>query len=217
MLSTKNNYCIIYKMTTNKKYGQSLIVGRFQPFCLNHVDLFTQSYELSEKLLIAIGRPNYEIASTKLNERELLEYKIKNIFSFERTTELLKTLMSNYFKNNQYDFVSVKDIFDSNNYANHVINSFKSKNTQIQNCVLIGENEWTINCFANKIDFVKAKNNLSYHATDVRRDLINGNLNGLAVKLTDVEISRVITCQKLLDYKGDLKKALYNSNYEILN
>lgn len=200
-----------------KQYKNSLIIGRFQPTCINHMDLVSQAAAISDNVLIGIGRPNYSVAKERLEPNEFLRYQIKNIFSYDKTIDLLATGIHDYGVCENYFTTPIHDIFDGKNYANHVVNQFTTYGINLEDCTLIGENEWTIECFKNIMPITRAIDNTGFHATEVRRGVMNGEHYGLAAKLTEAEIKRVAECQRLLDYNGNLERELQLSYYDIIN
>jgi nicotinamide mononucleotide adenylyltransferase len=182
-----------------KKYKQALVIGRFDPLCKNHLDLFKQGREIAETLLIGVGVPNYERARQVLDKKKYEEYLLKDLLSYERKKQFIETALGG---NNKH-IVPIQDIFDKKRYAKHVINCFAEQGIILDNCVLIGENQYTYECFrGTKIDIVVAKDRTGYHATDARREIMEkGHSNKLACDLTNVEMKRIARNQRKLDKK----------------
>ena len=195
---------------------QSLIIGRFQPLCKNHLLLFDEASRYGETLLIAVGRPNYECAKQILDPKQFLEYQIKNLFSFEKTKEYI----DNALKDKEHYVIRVQDIFDSGNYANHVKKQFKENSVDISDCVLVGENKRTCDCFTEgDIDVLVAKEIAGFHATDIRREIADkGYSNRLACELKNGGVKRIKDSQFLLDNidSEDIYKIMEVKNYEII-
>lgn len=180
-----------------KKYKQALIIGRFQPLCNHHLDLFEQAKEYADILLIAIGRPNYKRAKEILTPEQFTKYKLKNLFSFKRTRQVIEIAL----KGTKHKIVPIKDIFDPDNYAEYVIKEFSKHGVKIENCMIFGENEYTFSCFAKtNIDTIHSQKRLGYHATDVRREIMKqGKTDRLAFKPTKKEIQKIKYAQERLE------------------
>ena len=61
--------------------NEGLVIGRFQPLCKNHLELFNFVNGITEKsdvgkngFVIAIGRPNYSKGEEGLSEEDFLRY-----------------------------------------------------------------------------------------------------------------------------------------------
>lgn len=178
------------------KYETSLIIGRFNPLCLNHLDLFNQARDISKNLIVGVGVPNFEIAASRFSIDELIEYKLKNLIPYEKTETILsRHIDARIFK--------IEDIFDEEHYADYVLSKIESTNARIDSCVLIGENEWTNRCFRNKLDITKSKDRLGFHATDVRRELyMTGKSKRIVEGYSDREIKELALAQEILDSNG---------------
>jgi len=200
-----------------KEYNNALIIGRFHPLCTSHLDLFRQAREYGDILLIAVGRPNYERAEQVLDEKQLLEYKIKNIFPYERTKQFLDEAL----EGTEHYIIPVQDIFNSENYASHVIDQFGKNSISIDDCALIGENQWTVDCFKDSnIDIIISRDESGFHATDVREEIAEkGSSDRLACSLTDEETRRVKDSVYLLEHIDDssIGELIKERDYEILD
>jgi nicotinamide mononucleotide adenylyltransferase len=191
-------------------YNQALIIGRFQPLSFNHILLFDNAKTIGKELLIGIGVPNYARAKEIMSEIEFLEYQIKNIFTFEKTKKAIEKITD-------AKIVPIKDIFDSSRYANHVIEEFEKKGIKISDCVIVGDNKWTLGCFEEKMKCVSPKINTHVRGTIVREEIFKfGKSENLKMTLSKKDIERIKICQYLLHYKGDLKEKIKELNYKIL-
>lgn len=165
-----------------------LIIGRFQPLCLNHVDLFNQAKELGDCLLIGVGQPNYELAQIKLSEKDFKKYSLSYIFEYEKVKNWIDEVLIDY----SHIVKPVKDIFNKNKYEAHIESIF-----EINKAVLLGENEYTYSCFSQeKYEILIGTCNLNFHASNARQEILNqGFSDKLAVKLTNEDLEKIIKAE----------------------
>ena len=145
-------------MKTKCQFG--LVIGRFQPPCLHHLQFLDEVIHSGiQKLLIGIGES-------------------KNIDSknFLTTTEVKFLLIPNLNKLNfPYEFVIIPDINNPPKYANHV-KVFFPQIDELNTC-LFTENDYTSNCFINyghHFQVIKPTI-LDTRATLVRQMIVNNN------------------------------------------
>jgi len=145
-------------MKTDKEFG--LIIGRFQPPCLHHLQFIDQVIHSGiKKLFIGIGDAQV------INERNFLTAK-------QAETLLIPNLD---LLNFPYEIKIIPDIHNPPKYANHVKTFF----TQIDesNTCLFTENEYLYDCFINyghTFQLIKPKI-LNTRATDVRQMIFDNN------------------------------------------
>jgi nicotinamide mononucleotide adenylyltransferase len=145
-------------MKTNKEFG--LIIGRFQPPCLHHLQFIDQVIRSGiKKVLIGIGDAQIIDERNFLTASQVESLLIPNI-------DLL---------NFPYEIKIIPDIHNPPKYANHVKTFFSQINDS--NTCLFTENEYLYNCFINyghNFQLIKPKI-LPTRATDIRQMIINGN------------------------------------------
>jgi nicotinamide mononucleotide adenylyltransferase len=144
-------------MKINHQYG--LIIGRFQPPCLHHLEFINEVINSGIKeLLIGVG------SSPVLDSRNFLSAK-----------EVENLLIPNLDKLNfPYKITTIPDINNPQKYAMHVKNFFPFISED--NTCLFTENTYTSDCFVN-YGFsyrVVVPTILNNHATNVR-DLLLKN------------------------------------------
>ncbi|MFA5332946.1 MAG: hypothetical protein WC376_00430 [Candidatus Nanoarchaeia archaeon] len=167
-----------------------LIIGRFQPLCLNHADLFSQAKNLGELLLIGVGQPNYELAKKILPPKNYKLYELSYLFGYEKVKGWIDESLKDY-----YHLVKpVKDLFNKSLYQKHVESIFG-----IKKAILLGENESTYSCFnSDNYEIIITKLSTNYHASDARKEILNqGFSNKVAVKLTQEELEKIIKSETL--------------------
>ena len=117
-------------MKTNKKYG--LIIGRFQPPSLHHLDFIKEVINSGIKeLLIGIGD------SGVIND--------DNFLTADQVKDLLIPNLD-YLKF-PYQIKIIPDINNPSKYANHVMTFFSEINES--NTCLFTDNNYTSDCFTN--------------------------------------------------------------------
>ena len=146
-------------MKTEKEFG--LIIGRFQPPCLHHLQFIDQVIHSGiKKLLIGIG------------DAKIIDEK--NFLTSDQVESLLiPNLDLLYFP---YDIKIIPDIHNPPKYADHVKTFFTQINES--NTCLFTDNEYLYNCFINyghNFQLIKPKI-LDIRATDVRQMISNNNL-----------------------------------------
>ncbi len=117
-------------MKNNFDFG--LVIGRFQPPCLHHLQFLDQVVNSGiKKLLVGVGE------SKSFDNRNFLT-----------GTEVMSLLIPNLDKLNiPYEITIIPDINNPPLYANHVMNFFPQiKET---NTCLFTENTYTSDCFIN--------------------------------------------------------------------
>lgn len=168
---------------------QVLIIGRFQPLCKNHVQLFNQAKELGDILLVGVGQPNYELAKEKLEKKAYESYSLSYIFEYERVKSWIDNSLIDYC----HSVKPVADIFNKYLYQKHVESIFG-----ITGAILLGENECTYSCF-NPINYeIIISSNIKYHASEVRKEILStGFSNKAAFKLSSEETGKIIKAELL--------------------
>lgn len=117
-------------MKTNKKYG--LIIGRFQPPCLHHLEFIKEVINSGVKeLLIGIG----DLGNTDDN----------NFLTATQVKDLLIPNLDNL--KFPYQIKIIPDIHNPPKYANHVMTFFSQINES--NTCLFTDNTYTSDCFTN--------------------------------------------------------------------
>ena len=178
-----------------KEMKKGLIVGRFQPLCKNHLALFDFVLKQVDELYIGIGTSNMQRAQEVLSGKALELYRYNYVFDFQR----VKSWIENTLTDKNVHIVPVQDIFDNENYEEHLIASFAKEGFDVKDCTLFGENEKTEVCFHMPI--VNTKNVADFHATQVRQELVQkGFSEGLAVKLTKEELDTVLKAEKMKEW-----------------
>jgi nicotinamide mononucleotide adenylyltransferase len=139
-------------MKTYKEFG--LIIGRFQPPCLHHLQFIDQVIHSGiKKLLIGVGDAQIIDNRNFLTAKQVESLLIPNL-------ELL---------NFPYEIKIIPDIHNPPKYADHVKNFFIQINDS--NTCLFTENEYLYDCFINyghNFQLIKPKI-LSTRATNVRQ------------------------------------------------
>lgn len=117
-------------MKVNREYG--LIIGRFQPPCLHHLQFLNEVINSGiKKLLIGIGE------SQSLDSRNFLT-----------APEVKSLLIPNLDKLDfPYEIMIIPDINDPPRYAAHVKTFFSQISEE--NTYLFTENDYTSDCFIN--------------------------------------------------------------------
>jgi len=146
-------------MSTTCNFG--LIIGRFQPPCLHHLQFIDEVIHSGiKKLLIGIGE------SKVLDDRNFLTAK-----------EIKKLLIPNLDKLNfPYKLVIIPDINNPPKYADHVKTFFPEINEN--NTCLFTENDYTSNCFTNydhHFQVIKPTI-LDFRATLIRQMILDKNM-----------------------------------------
>lgn len=147
-------------MKTNKHFG--LIIGRFQPPCLHHLEFIKEVIDSGVKeILIDIG------------DAGVLDDK-----NFLTATKVKELLIPNLDKLNfPYQIQLIPDIHNPPKYADHV-KTFFPQIDEFNTC-LFTDNNYTSDCFINyghnfehQIQTI-----LPTRATDIRRMIINHDLS----------------------------------------
>lgn len=147
-------------MKTNKYFG--LIIGRFQPLCLHHLEFIKEVINSGVKeILIGIG------------DAGVLDDK-----NFLTATQVKELLIPNLDKLNfPYQIQLIPDIHNPPKYADHVITFFPQINES--NTCLFTDNNYTSDCFTNyghnfehQIQTI-----LPTRATDIRQMINQNNPN----------------------------------------
>ena len=147
-------------MKTNKHFG--LIIGRFQPPCLHHLEFIKEVIDSGVKeILIGIG------------DAGVLDDK-----NFLTATKVKELLIPNLDKLNfPYQIQLIPDIHTPPKYADHVKTFFPQIDES--NTCLFTDNNYTSDCFINyghnfehQIQTI-----LPTRATDIRRMIINHDLS----------------------------------------
>ena len=145
-------------MKTNCEFG--LIIGRFQPPCLHHLQFLDEVINSGiKKLLVVVG-----------------ESKVLDSCNFLTGDEVKSLLIPNLDKLNfPYEIIIIPDINNPPKYADHVKKYFSKINEN--NTCLFTENTYTSDCFTNcghHFQIVKPTI-LSTRATDIRQMIINND------------------------------------------
>jgi len=145
-------------MKTDKHFG--LIIGRFQPPCLHHLEFIKEVINSGVKeILIGIG------------DAGVLDDK-----NFLTATQVKELLIPNLDKLNfPYEIVTIPDINNPPKYADYVKTFFPEINKN--NVFLFTENTYTSDCFINyghNFKIVKPKI-LPIHATNIRQMITDNN------------------------------------------
>jgi len=147
-------------MKTDKYFG--LIIGRFQPPCLHHLEFIKEVINSGVKeILIGIG------------DAGVLDDK-----NFLTATQVKELLIPNLDKLNfPYQIKLIPDIHNPPKYADHIISFFTQINES--NTCLFTDNNYTSDCFINyghnfehQIQTI-----LPTRATDIRQMIINHDLS----------------------------------------
>lgn len=178
-------------------YKQAILIGRFQPLCVNHVELMKLAARLADELLVVIGCADTELAKKKLTPIELVKYRNSYVLSFERIREALETVKMDL----PVHILGIKDILDPPRYGGYVLDTIAGHGIKLGKALLVGENEKTYACFKNlAIDLLIPADISNIHASDVRRELARDGISAnLVSKLSDDEINAYIDAQKILD------------------
>lgn len=146
-------------MKTNCHFG--LVIGRFQPPCLHHLQFLDEVVHSGiKKLLIGIGE------SKVLNDRYFLTgLEVKSLL-----IPILDKL------NFSYEIIIIPDIHNPPLYTNHVKTFFPQINET--NTCLFTENDYTSNCFINYGHHFKVVKPtiLDNRATNVRQMILDKNM-----------------------------------------
>ena len=117
-------------MKTDKQFG--LIIGRFQPPCLHHLQFINQVIKSGiKKLLIGIGDAGVIDDKNFLTAKQVESLLIPNL----------------NILNFPYELKIIPDIHNPPKYANHVKTFFK--NISDSNTCLFTDNSYTSDCFIN--------------------------------------------------------------------
>lgn len=145
-------------MKTNKEFG--LIIGRFQPPCLHHLQFIDQVIHSGiKKLLIGVGDAKVIDDRNFLTAKQIETLLIPNL-------DLL---------NFPYEIKIISDIKNPPKYADHVKTFFTQINES--NTCLFTDNEYLYDCFINyghNFQFIKPTI-LPTRATDVRQMITNNS------------------------------------------
>ena len=145
-------------MKTDKQFG--LIIGRFQPPCLHHLQFINQVIKSGiKKLLIGIGDAGVIDDKNFLTAKQVESLLIPNL----------------NILNFPYELKIIPDIHNPPKYANHVKAFFK--NISDSNTCLFTDNNYTSDCFINyghKFQVI-TQTFESIRATEIRQLIINNN------------------------------------------
>ena len=145
-------------MKTDKEFG--LIIGRFQPPCLHHLQFITQVINSGiKKLLIGVGNAGVIDEKNFLTAKQVESLLIPNLDLF----------------NFPYEIKIIPDIHNPPKYADHVKIFFTQINES--NTCLFTDNEYLYNCFINyghNFKLIKPTI-LPTRATDVRQMITENN------------------------------------------
>jgi len=164
-------------MKTNCEFG--LIIGRFQPLCLHHLQFFDEVVNSGiKKLLIGVG-----------------ESKVLDSCNFLTGHEVKSLLISNLDKLSfPYELIIIPDINNPPRYADHVKKYFSQINEN--NTCLFTENTYTSDCFTNyghHFQVIKPTI-LPTRATDIRQMMVDNNTDWQ--KLVPSNVSEFIKNKK---------------------
>ncbi len=145
-------------MKTNKQYG--LIIGRFQPPCLHHLEFIKQVIDSGVKeLLIGIGDAGIIDENNFLTANQVKDLLIPNLDKL----------------NFPYQIQIIPDIHNPPKYADHV-KTFFPIITESNTC-LFTDNTYTSDCFTNyghNFEHI-IQNILPIRATTIRQMIVNKN------------------------------------------
>lgn len=164
-------------MKTNKYYG--LIIGRFQPPCLHHLDFIQEVINSGIKeLLIGVGN------SGTIDD--------KNFLTANQVKELLIPNLNKL--NFPYQVQIIPDIHNPPKYADHVKTFFPFINKS--NTCLFTDNPYTYDCFINYGHHFEhlTPTILPSRATNIRQMIINQDSSW--VKLVPSNIAEFIKDNK---------------------
>ncbi len=145
-------------MKTKKEFG--LIIGRFQPPCLHHLQFINQVIKSGiKKLLIGIG------------DAEIIDDK--NFLTAKQVESLLIPNLN--ILNFPYELKIIPDIHNPPKYAKHVKSYFPLINES--NTCLFTDNNYTSDCFNNyghNFEIITPKI-LPIRATNIRQMILDQN------------------------------------------
>ena len=145
-------------MKTNKHFG--LIIGRFQPPCLHHLDFIQEVVSSGVKeLLIGVG------------DSGIVDNK-----NFLTANQVKELLISNLDKLNfPYQIQIIPDIHNPPKYADHVNTFFPFINES--NTCLFTDNTYTSDCFTNYDHSFEhiIQTIFPIRATDIRQMIVNND------------------------------------------
>ncbi len=172
---------------------KSLIIGRFNPLCKNHVNLFKQALTLNEKLIIGLGVPDYNRAAEVFEfPEQLAQYKLQYLFDFQTR----KDWISSVTQKQNTSIIAIPDIFNPKQYEQHVHRQLEKEGFSLDDVVLVGENKDTYSCFT-KTPIHVTTTDVKYHATHVRDEIKKiGKSNRLAIDLTTEQRNIIINAQR---------------------
>jgi len=190
---------------------QALIIGRFQPLCQNHVELFHKGYDLAEEVIIGVGQPDFELAEKKLSAHEFSLYQLNHMFSFERIKEWINKSLGE----KPHTVVPVKDIFDHSKYEQHVIETFNQQGKNIDDAVLFGENPGTYNCFS-QLESKMAIGVSAFHATDARKEILEtGHSDLLSSDLNSYDLQQIVMNETIKERLGNTGILRHNGHVKL--
>lgn len=144
-----------------KQFPQILVVGRFQPLCNHHVEMFKEAVRRSgvKKLLLGLG------VSGQPDD--------KNFLDFNERQEMIIPVLNEL--GIEYEIRPISDINNPPKYGEHVESVFPEMNEN--NTQIFTENDYTIDCFINYGHNYKVikPTTRSNRATNVRNLMINNN------------------------------------------
>ena len=145
-------------MNTNKKYG--LIIGRFQPPCLHHLEFIKEVIKSGIKeLLIGIGDSGTIDDNNFLTAAQIKDLLVPNLAQLDFP----------------YQIQIIPDIHNPPEYADHVKTFFPQINES--NTCLFTDNTYTSDCFTNyghNFEHI-TQTILPVRATDIRQMIINND------------------------------------------
>lgn len=147
-------------MKTQRQFG--LVIGRFQPPCLHHLQFLNEVVHSGiKKLLIGVGD-----SQTLDSQNFLTAIEVKSLL-----IPILDKL------NFPYDIIIIPDIHNPPKYADHIKTFFPQIDES--NTCLFTENDYTSNCFINYGHHFKVikPTILDNHATLIRQMINDHNLS----------------------------------------
>ena len=147
-------------MKTNKQYG--LIIGRFQPPCLHHLEFFKEVIQSGIKeLLIGVGDSGAVDDNNFLTASQVKDLLIPNL-------DQLKFL---------YQIKIIPDINNPPKYADYVMTFFPQIDES--NTCLFTDNNYTSDCFTNYGHNFEhqVQTILPTRATEIRQMILNHDLS----------------------------------------
>jgi len=128
---------------------------------------------------------------------------MKNVLSVELRVECIEAALYG----RDHLVVPIIDIFDPKNYAMHVRLAFASVGVSLDDCVLVGDNPFTFDCFENTCMAMHRIDGLvGFRASDVREEILSkGNSHWLACRLREEELRLIADSQMRLHELYELR------------